>query len=164
MLGMSLSFLDLGATHHLLERLHAHVAAKGGILIGGLEKIEDKGQTTSYFGLEKKRQLDMVMNSDFTETFKTTLAKLQIGGAINNTVVEYQNAVPNFAWPSWLFGGPQYQRLAGRYTKVQYFLLHVVLQLTLSGCPVFYYGDELGLKQEAVQAMAWDNKPNGGKE
>ena len=155
--------LDLAASHQLLENLHFHVAARGGFLIGALEKTTDQPKAMSYFGTVKRQQLDMVANSYFTETLKTTVQKLHTGEAINTTIIEYQNSVPNFAWPSWLFGGPENQRLAARYSKAQYFWLYIVLQLSLPGCPLFYYGDELGLKDFTLQAMAWNSKANGGK-
>ena len=132
-------------------------------MIGALEKLGDQSKTMSYFGTEKRQQLDMVANSYFTETLKTTVQRLHSAEVMNDTIVQYQASVPKFAWPGWLFGGPEYQRLAARYSLPQYFWLYIVLQLSLPGCPVFYYGDELGLKNFQVEAMAWDNKANGGK-
>ena len=155
--------LDLRASHNLLEKLHSHVAAKGGILIGGLEKIEDQSKIMSYFGTEKKQELDLVANTYFTDTVKTTTQNINTGEAINNTLAQYVKSVPSFAWPSWIFGGPGYPRLAGRYTKAELFWLYIVLQMSLPGCPMFYYGDELGLDSLSLEAMAWENKKNGGR-
>lgn len=140
--------------------MHAHVTKKGGFLIGTPEKIEDRVNVMSYFGKEEKRELDLVMDNYFTDVPKGGF----VGEAINKTLVEYGNSVPNFAWPSWIFGGPEYTRLAFRYKKDELFWLYLVLQLTLPGCPIVYYGDELGLENRALEAMAWDSKSNGGRE
>jgi len=86
---------DLRATHQLLEKLHSHVAAKGGILFGGLEKTTDQSRIMSYFGTEKKQELDLVANTYFTEPLKTTAQNIQAGEAINNTLVQYEKSIPS---------------------------------------------------------------------
>lgn len=158
---MIISVSDLYASHQLLRKLNAHVASKNGFLMGALEKVEDGPHIKSYFGMnEKERQLNLVMNNYFTEVPKGG----QLGENTNKTVVEYQRSVPHFAWPSWIFGTTESSRLASRYGLPELSSLFIVLQLSLPGCPIFYYGDEIGLKDRSLEVMAWNGKSNGGRE
>ena len=126
--------------------------------MGALE-IDDAAKTKSYFGTKDKRELDLVLNDVFTGT-----PRGNDGEFVNQTILDYQKAVPKFAWPSWVFDGPEYlSRLGKRYIVPRLFYLHIVLQLALPGSTVFYYGDEIRLKRSSTEAMAWDStKINGG--
>ena len=149
--------LDHAASHILLQELHSVVAAKGGFLMGALE-IDDASKTRSYFGTKDKRELDLVLNTVFTET-----PRGNDGEFVNQTIFDYQKAVPEFAWPSWIFDGPEYlNRLGKRYTLERLFYLHIVLQLALPGSTVFYYGDEIRLKINATEAMLWKKSAKNG--
>ena len=126
--------------------------------MGALEEIADSKNTQVYYGNEKEKELDLVLNSHFTGTFSGNP-----GVFVNKTLSDYLQAVPSFSWPGWIFDGPEFkQRLGQRFTQKELVWLNNVLQLTLPGTPVFYYGDELGLKDVITEAMAWDNTDNGG--
>eukprot|EP00795_Rhopilema_esculentum_P003241 gene3241-1564_t len=149
---------DLKATHNVLKEFHKVVATRGGFLMGALEEIADSKNTRVYYGNEKEKELDLVLNSHFTGTFSGNP-----GVFVNKTLSDYLQAVPSFSWPGWIFDGPEFkQRLGQRFSQKELVWLNNVLQLTLPGTPVFYYGDELGLKDVITEAMAWDNTDNGG--
>jgi alpha-glucosidase len=97
----------------------------------------------------------------------------------------YYNALPEGAWPVWVIGGHDKQRVASKIGEAQTRVLAMLL-MTLRGTPFIYMGDELGrgrasVPPEAVQdpfeklvpgfglcrdpervPMRWDGSPNGG--
>lgn len=97
----------------------------------------------------------------------------------------YQNALPKGAWPVWVIGGHDKQRVASKIGQRQMRLLAMLL-LTLKGTPFFYMGDEIGRERVSIPPdrvrdpfeklvpgfgpcrdperapMRWDDSPKGG--
>jgi alpha-glucosidase len=57
----------------------------------------------------------------------------------------YLNAIPEQAWPDWVIGGHDKQRVAGKIGQAQARVLAMLL-MTLRGTPILFAGDELGLE------------------
>ncbi len=150
--------IDQPEVHNLLREWNSVVKKSGGFLIG---TGDDDAKTATYYGTKEKPELDIVLSKKLTGTPSGS-----VGPFLNTTISNYIQTKPNFAWPGWITDGPEYMRLASRYTSdpLPRRLLNL-LQLTLPGTAVFYYGDELALKDfqsKSTVAMAWDNNANGG--
>jgi alpha-glucosidase len=70
-------------------------------------------------------------------------------GAIGARMREYQNALPEGAWPNWVLGNHDRPRIASRVGFAQARVAAMLL-LTLRGTPTLYYGDELGMTDVAI--------------
>ncbi len=70
-------------------------------------------------------------------------------GAIRSRVEALEAAIPAFAWPNYVLGNHDEQRLATRYGPENERAAAVLL-LTLRGQPTIYYGDELGLRETPI--------------
>lgn len=66
--------------------------------------------------------------------------------AIHQLVQEYENTLPKGAWPNWVLGNHDQDRIASesRVGAANARLAQMLL-LTLRGTPFMYYGDELGM-------------------
>ncbi|MCK1598498.1 alpha-amylase family glycosyl hydrolase [Bradyrhizobium sp. 164] len=97
----------------------------------------------------------------------------------------YLNALPSQAWPVWVIGGHDKQRIASRIGEAQMRILAMLL-MSLRGTPFFYMGDEIGRERVSIPPdrirdpfeklvpgyglcrdperapMRWDDSPNGG--
>ena len=62
---------------------------------------------------------------------------------------EYEASLDEGAWPSYMLGRPDKHRLVSRFGEDRAKLLGM-MQLTLRGMPVVYFGDELGLPDGKV--------------
>jgi alpha-glucosidase len=68
-------------------------------------------------------------------------------GAIASLVERYEALLPDGAWPNWVLSNHDRVRVA---TRVGQPAAAAMLLLTLRGTPTLYYGDELGMEQEAA--------------
>jgi len=68
---------------------------------------------------------------------------------IENIIREYEQALPNGAWPNWVLGNHDRPRIASRVGAEQARVAAMLL-LTLRGTPTLYYGDEIGMQQVAI--------------
>lgn len=104
-------------------------------------------------------------------------------GAIRKVVDELEAAIPEGAWPNYVMGNHDEQRMVTRIGAAQARVAALLL-LTLRGTPTLYYGDELGMPEskipdELVQdpwgiavpglsrdgcrtPMQWSDSPNAG--
>lgn len=97
----------------------------------------------------------------------------------------YFNALPEGAWPDWVIGGHDKQRIASVKGEAQARLM-ATLCMTLKGTPIFFAGDEIGAKRVNIPEnkvrdpfekhvkgfglgrdperapMRWDRSKNGG--
>jgi alpha-glucosidase len=69
--------------------------------------------------------------------------------AYRSFIDEYEASLRPEDWPNYVLGNHDHQRLASRVEPLQA-RLAAMLQLTLRGLPVVYYGDELGLPDADV--------------
>jgi alpha-glucosidase len=64
-------------------------------------------------------------------------------------IEEYEAALPQGGWPNWVLGNHDRPRIAGRLPGDQARIAAMLL-LTLRGTPTIYYGDEIGMEQQAI--------------
>src|SRR5471032_2237789 len=69
--------------------------------------------------------------------------------AIAKLIDDYERALPAAAWPNWVLGNHDRQRIASRVGQTQERVAAMLL-LTLRGTPTLYYGDEIGMQQVAL--------------
>lgn len=105
--------------------------------------------------------------------------------AIAELIDGYEKALPPGAWPNWVLGNHDRQRIASRVGHDQARVAAMLL-LTLRGTPTLYYGDEIGMPQVEIRPdqvrdpweknlpglgvgrdgcrtpMQWDSTPHGG--
>ncbi|MBR0995531.1 DUF3459 domain-containing protein [Bradyrhizobium japonicum] len=105
--------------------------------------------------------------------------------SLQATIDAYLNAIPDHAWPVWVVGGHDKQRIASKIGEAQMRVLAMLL-MTLRGTPFFFMGDEIGRKRVPIPSdrihdpfeklvpgyglcrdperapMRWDESPDGG--
>ena len=69
--------------------------------------------------------------------------------AIATLIQAYESALPPGAWPNWVLGNHDRQRVASRIGKAQARVAAALL-LTLRGTPTIYQGEEIGMVDVAV--------------
>lgn len=69
--------------------------------------------------------------------------------AVAKLVDDYEAALPPGAWPNWVLGNHDRQRIASRVGGDQARVAAMLL-LTLRGTPTLYYGDEIGMPQAEI--------------
>jgi alpha-glucosidase len=130
-----------------------------------------------FYGAEKPR-LQLPLNFALLDTQWNALS-------LQAAIDSYFNALPGEAWPVWVIGGHDKQRVASKIGQAQSRVLAMLL-MTLKGTPFFYMGDETGRERspvppECVQdpfeklvpgfglgrdpertPMRWDDGPRGG--
>jgi alpha-glucosidase len=68
---------------------------------------------------------------------------------IARLIREYEQALPEGAWPNWVLGNHDQPRIASRVGRAQARVAAMLL-LTLRGTPTLYYGDEIGMVDVAI--------------
>jgi alpha-glucosidase len=69
--------------------------------------------------------------------------------SVQAAIDAYYNAIPEGAWPVWVVGGHDKQRIASKIGEAQMRVLAMLL-MTLRGTPFFYMGDEIGRKRVPI--------------
>ena len=70
--------------------------------------------------------------------------------AIAKLIDDYETALPAGAWPNWVLGNHDRQRVLNRVGGNGKARLAAMLLLTLRGTPTLYYGDEIGMEQVEI--------------
>jgi alpha-glucosidase len=86
--------------------------------------------------------------------------------SIAQIIEEYEAALPHGAWPNWVLGNHDKERIASKIGSAQARVAAMLL-LTLRGTPTIYYGEEIGMKDvsiapEQVRDPAEKNEPGLG--
>jgi alpha-glucosidase len=105
--------------------------------------------------------------------------------SLQASIDAYFNALPDGAWPVWVIGGHDKQRIASKLGQAQMRVVAMLL-MTLKGTPFFYMGDEIGRERVPIPPervrdpfeklvkgyglcrdperapMRWDDSPRGG--
>jgi alpha-glucosidase len=91
-------------------------------------------------------------------------------------VDKYEEVLPRGAWPNWVLGNHDNDRVASRIGPSHARLANMLL-LTLRGTPTTYYGEEIGIENVPIPGelrkdpmgrdpertpMQWDSSPNAG--
>jgi alpha-glucosidase len=70
--------------------------------------------------------------------------------AMRACVDEMEAALPAYAWPNYVLGNHDQQRLATRFGGQAQARLAAMMLLTLRGTPTVYYGDEIGMENGRI--------------
>ena len=109
-------------------------------------------QVIPYYGSSGDKLADIVLNNHFMEELEA-LTATKLNAAIKQVI----NDIPQWAWPSWILSNNNNSRLDTRLaTKLAESL--AMVQMTLPGTPIIYYGEEVGL-QDTTNAT-YENATN----
>jgi len=83
--------------------------------------------------------------------------------SVARIIAEYEEALPQGAWPNWVLGNHDNPRIVSRIGAAQARVAAMLL-LTLRGTPTIYYGEEIGMNDvpiapEQLQDPAEKNEP-----
>jgi len=97
--------------------------------------------------------------------FNFNLMSLSWGAAYYRSFIdEYEQSLGPYDWPNYVLGNHDRHRLASRVGPARARLLGL-LQLTLRGLPVVYYGEELGMTDVPITAKLardpWEERVPG---
>jgi alpha-glucosidase len=167
---------DRPETMTCIEMLREVVDESGGKLLCG--EVQGTTSRIGHFYDADRPRLHLPLNFALLDSEWTALA-------LQATIDAYYNALPKDAWPDWVIGGHDKQRIASRIGQAQARVLAMML-FTLRGTPIFYMGDELGMERVPIPAdrvhdpfekkvkgfglgrdperlpMRWDDSPRGG--
>jgi len=101
-------------------------------------EVQGKTDRIGHFYGYKKPRLHLPLNFALLDTPWDALS-------LQANIDAYLNAIPAQAWPDWVSGGHDKPRVTGKIGDRQARVLAMLL-LTLRGTPIFFAGDELGLK------------------
>ncbi len=139
--------------------------------------IFDWGEWVNYYG-------NPAEGLEFHLPFNFSLLKAPWEAqAIRQAVEDHEGALPSWAWPNYVLGNHDEERIATRY-GVEQARVAAMLLLTLRGTPTIYYGDEIGMTDVDVPPdqqldpfglnvpglgrdgcrtpMQWSQEPNAG--
>ncbi|MDA9399045.1 alpha-amylase family glycosyl hydrolase [Bradyrhizobium sp. CCBAU 45389] len=94
-----------------------------------------------FYGTERPR-LHLPLNFALLDSHWDALS-------LQATIDSYLNALPQGAWPVWVIGGHDKQRIASKVGPDQMRVLAMFL-MTLKGTPFFYMGDEIGRERVTI--------------
>jgi alpha-glucosidase len=165
-----------GVYRDVRRLLDAFSAERPRVSIGEIH-LFDLREWVSYYGAELD-ELHMPFNF-------TLLGIPWTAQAVRRTVEAMEAALPRGAWPNWVLGNHDEDRIAARIGE-EAARGAMLLLLTLRGTPTLYYGDELGMTNVPIPPervrdpwgekvpglglgrdpertpMAWDGGPNAG--
>jgi alpha-glucosidase len=95
-------------------------------------------QVAAYFGEERCPELHLPLHMGFAWL---PWSATEIGGAVEDVYTH----LPPHGWPAWVLSGHDTSRLASR-TEGEQTRNAVMLLCTLRGTPIFYYGEEVGMR------------------
>lgn len=104
-----------------------------------------------YYGAPEKRECHLPFN------FQLINAQWD-AAKVRKMVDDYEAVLPSDAWPNWVLGNHDQQRLASRIGAHQARVANMLL-LTLRGTPTCYYGDELGMENVPIPAHMIQDPP-----
>jgi alpha-glucosidase len=73
---------------------------------------------------------------------------------VHDAIAAYEAALSPRAWPNWVLGNHDGQRVATRVGQAQARVAAMLL-LTLRGTPTLYYGDEIGMVEVELPREVW---------
>jgi alpha-glucosidase len=112
---------------------------QGRLLCGEVQGKTDR--IGHFYGTERPR-LHLPLNFALLDTPWSALS-------LQASIDAYYNALPDRAWPDFVIGGHDKQRIASKIGEGQMRVL-AMLVMTLRGTPFFYMGDEIGRKRVKI--------------
>lgn len=173
--------LDHPDVHNIYRELRAFLDSYGdngnSRMAMGEMHIFDWARWATYYG-ENLDELHMPLNFGLLNVSWTA-------ADVRSVVDDVEVALPDGAWPNWVLGNHDEQRVASRVGPAQA-RVAMMLLLTLRGTPTLYSGEELGMENVPVPPesaqdpwgknlpelglgrdpyrtpMQWDTDPNAG--
>ena len=178
-----------------LLRLHSEMQPEVHNYLREIRAVFDIYRDTVSVGEVHPRSLDMLISYYGAERADGTGDEMHLpfnfalialpwdAAAIKQYVDDYEAALPAYAWPNYVLGNHDVERIASRVGPAQARVAAMLL-LTLRGTPTLYQGDELGMvnvpvpedriqdpqgknttkfnRDECRTPMPWDDSANGG--
>lgn len=129
------------------------------------EVSESVNSSMRYYGNATHPLADLPINTQLTHVTSTTS-----GTSILDLMEAWLSAMPTGVWPNWELGSEHVDRLATRVGPEFIDAMFMIATMT-KGTPIMYYGDELGIKYDAIEGhvadlnqspMQWNSEPLGG--
>ncbi|MCP3395426.1 alpha-amylase family glycosyl hydrolase [Bradyrhizobium sp. CCGB12] len=167
---------DRPETMQCIEFIRGVIDTYPGRLLCG--EVQGKTDRIGHFYGTERPRLHLPLNFALHDTPWDALS-------LQAAIDAYFNALPEGAWPVWVIGGHDKQRIASKIGEAKIRVLAMLL-MTLKGTPFLYMGDEIGRKRVSIPAdrvrdpfeklvpgyglcrdperapMRWDNSANGG--
>lgn len=139
--------------HDLIADMRAVVDEfDGRMLVGEIPYTTDPALQASFFGTPGKPEVHQPFNFAFLEMPWEP-------GPVREFIKAYEAAVPEWGWPTYVFGNHDRDRLASRVGAEQARVVALLL-LTVRGVPYIFQGEELGLLNGEVAPEAYQD-PQG---
>jgi alpha-glucosidase len=129
-------------------------------LVRGIRQVADEYEPERVLIGEAYGTLDQVMGyygdalDGFQLPFNLGLIGAEWDAAVLASLIrDYEDALPEGAWPNWVLGNHDRSRIASRVWPAQARVAAMLL-LTLRGTPTIYQGDELGMSDVPIPADA----------
>jgi alpha-glucosidase len=123
-----------------LEQLRGVLDEYGNRLLCG--EVQGKTDRIGHFYGNSQGRLHLPLNFALLDSEWNALS-------LQATIDAYFNAIPSDAWPVWVIGGHDKQRVASKIGQAQARVLAMLL-LTLKGTPFFFMGDEMGAERVPI--------------
>lgn len=167
---------DRPDTMHCIEFIREVIDCYRGRVLCG--EVQGKTDRIGHFYGNGRPRLHLPLNFALHDSQWNALS-------LQATIDAYFNAIPEHAWPVWVVGGHDKQRIASKIGAAQMRVLAMLL-MTLRGTPFYFMGDEIGRKRVPIPhdrvgdpfaklvpgydlcrdperaPMRWDDSPNGG--
>lgn len=142
---------DQPEVHEIIREMRSLVSSYEGdrVLIG--EIYLEPERLIKYYG----PQLD---EAHMPFNFQFVTMERWDADTIRTCVDSYEKMLPDGAWPNWVLGNHDRQRIATRIGRDQARVAQMLL-LTLRGTPTCYYGDELGMENVPVPVEMINDPP-----
>lgn len=103
------------------------------------EAYDTLNNTMMYYGTEDKPLADIPLNFKLLELKEDSTAR-----NLFDSIMYWTSAMPEWAWPNWVLGSHDVERLASRIGED---IIDGIFMATLlnRGTPITYYADELGM-------------------
>lgn len=131
---------DRPETMQCIEDMRQVVDSYSGRLLCG--EVQGKTDRIGHFYGTDRPRLHLPLNFALLDAPWNALS-------LQAAIDAYFNALPEDAWPVWVIGGHDKQRIASKIGKAQMRVL-AMLVMTLRGTPFFYMGDEIGRERVSV--------------
>jgi alpha-glucosidase len=159
-----------------IEMMRQVVDEYGGRVLCG--EVQGKTDRIGHFYGAETARLHLPLNFALLDAAWNALS-------LQAAIDAYFNALPEGAWPDWMVGGHDKQRVASRIGQDQARVLALLL-MTIKGTPFLYMGDEIGIERSPIPPdrvrdpfaklvpdyglgrdgertpLRWDDSPKGG--
>uniref|UniRef100_A0A1W7RA78 alpha-glucosidase n=1 Tax=Hadrurus spadix TaxID=141984 RepID=A0A1W7RA78_9SCOR len=126
------------------ELLNNYTTSTGSPKILLTEAYDTINKTMKYYGTSENPLVDIPFNFKLLELNQSATAEDFL-----DKIKEWMSAMPKWAWPNWVLGNHDNERMASRVGPeiIDGIFMAVLLN---KGTPITYYGDELGMENAVL--------------